>query len=69
MYYQLIKIYSKWSKRLPSKKLNLNEPNQEQWITQIVIVLLQKYFFSFSFDKHIKLSSEIIICQLEKLVL
>jgi hypothetical protein len=44
MYYQLIKIYSHKPKRLPSKakKLNLNEPNQEQWITQIAIVLLQK---------------------------
>jgi hypothetical protein len=24
------------------QKFNLNEPNQEKWITQIVIVILQK---------------------------
>jgi hypothetical protein len=46
------------------QKFNLNKPNQEHWITQIVIVLLQKSFFSLSFDKLIKLSFEVIKCQL-----
>jgi hypothetical protein len=43
-------------------------PNQEHWIPQIVIVLLQKQIFFFlSFDRLIKFSSEIIKCQLRKL--
>jgi hypothetical protein len=29
----------------------LNKLNKEHWITQIVTVLLQKLFFSLSFDK------------------
>ncbi len=43
---------------------NMNEPNQEQRITQIVTVLLRKLFFPLSFDKLIKLNSEIIKCQM-----
>jgi len=39
--YQLIKVFSQKDEH-QKQKFNLIESNQEQWITQIVIVLLQK---------------------------